>query len=318
MRVYTDLGALPETARSVAIGTFDGVHAGHQKVITTAVEEARNRGLHSTVLTFAGHPLSLLEPGRKPRLLTPLGTKIRLISALGPDELLVLQFDRSLADMSPQLFCRHVLARDMGAKLVVVGANFTYGARGKGTAGTLHECGEQLRFDVIVVPLVSGDGRTISSTLIRSLLAKGALEEVRAVLGRPPSAAGRVVRGLQRGRSLGVPTANLDVEADTIFPGRGVYAARALVDGHWYRTAVNVGENPTFHRRDEETTVVHIEAFLLGFAGDLYDRQIKVDFLHKIREELRFDKVSDLVAQMERDIRATADIVDPEFTAVGL
>jgi riboflavin kinase/FMN adenylyltransferase len=251
-------------------------------------------------------------------MLTPLGTKIRLISALGPDELLVVDFDRSLASLSPQLFCRDVLTDAVAAKLVVVGANFSYGAGGKGTASTLRSCGEQLGFAVLVVPLVSGDGRTISSTLIRDLLAKGALEEVRAILGRPPSAAGRVAHGFQRGRSLGVPTANLDVEADTIFPGRGVYAARALVDGRWYRAAVNVGENPTFHYRDEETTVVHVEAFLLGFEGDLYDHRIKVDFLHKIRDELRFDEVSDLVAQMERDIRATADLADPEFAAAGL
>jgi len=318
VRVYTDLRALPEAARSVAIGTFDGVHAGHQKVITTAVEEARSRELRSAVLTFPGHPLSLLDPSHKPRLLTPLGTKIRLVSALGPDELLVLEFDRALAGMSSQRFCRDVLRTAMGAKLVVVGANFTYGAGAQGTADTLRGCGEQLGFEVVVVPLVSGDGRTISSTLIRGLLAKGALEEVRAVLGRPPSAAGRVVHGLQRGRSLGVPTANLHVEADTIFPGRGVYAARALVDGHWYRAAVNVGENPTFHYPDEETTVVHVEAFLLGFAGDLYDHRIKVDFLHRIRGELRFDQVSDLVAQMERDILATAGLADPEFTAVDL
>jgi riboflavin kinase / FMN adenylyltransferase len=318
VRIHTDLAALPAAARSVAIGTFDGVHAGHQKVIATAVMEARRRELRSAVLTFSGHPLSVLDAGRKPRLLTPLGTKIRLISALGPDELVVLEFDRTLAAVSSQLFCRDVLTRAIGTKLVVVGANFSYGAGGTGTADTLRACGDDLGFDVIVVPLVSGDGRTISSTLIRGLLAKGALEEVRSVLGRPPSAAGRVVHGFRRGRSLGVPTANLDVEADTIFPGRGVYAARALVDGCWYRAAVNVGENPTFHYRDEETTVVHVEAFLLGFEGDLYDHQIKLDFLHKIRDERRFDEVGDLVAQMERDIRATAELPDPEFAAVGL
>ena len=318
MRVHTDLQALPDASRAVAIGTFDGVHTGHQEVITTAVKEARSRQLTSAVLTFSGHPLSVLDPDRKPRLLTPLSTKIRLISALGPDELLVLDFDRSLAGMPPDLFCRDVLTRGMGAKLIVVGANFSYGAGGTGSVDTLADSGEELGFAVIVVPLVSDEGRTISSTLIRALLAEGALEEVRAILGRPPSAAGRVVHGFQRGRSLGVPTANLDVEADTIFPGRGVYAARALVDGRWYRAAVNVGENPTFHYLDEETTVVRVEAFLLGFEGDLYDHQIKLDFLHKVRDEQRFDEVSDLVAQMERDIRATADLLDPEFAAVDL
>ena len=127
-----------------------------------------------------------------------------------------------------------------------------------------------------------------------------------------------MVAGLRRGRTLGVPTANLEVEAGTIFPGRGVYAARALVDGHWYRAAVNVGHNPTFHSRNEEAVVVHIEAFLLDFEDDIYGHEIRVDFLHKIRDEARFDDVPSLVAQMQDDIRIAAESSDPAFAEVGL
>ena len=140
----------------------------------------------------------------------------------------------------------------------------------------------------------------------RACCSAGELEEVREILGRPPSAAGLVVAGDQRGRTLGVPTANVDVEAGTIFPGRGVYAARVLVDGDWYRAAVNIGHNPTFRSKPDETTHVTVEAFLLGFSGDIYDRDIRVDFLHKIRDERRFDAVDELVAQMQRDIAVTA------------
>ena len=139
-----------------------------------------------------------------------------------------------------------------------------------------------------------------------------------AFLGRPPSAAGLVVAGDQRGRTLGVPTANIDVEAGTIFPGRGVYAARVLVDGVRYRAAVNIGHNPTFRSKAVETTHVTVEAFLLGFSGDIYERPIRVDFLHKIRDEHRFETVDGLVAQMHRDIAATADLEDPAFAEVGL
>ena len=138
------------------------------------------------------------------------------------------------------------------------------------------------------------------------------------MLGRPPSAAGLVVRGLERGRTLGVPTANVDVEAGSIFPGRGVYVARVLVLDHWYRAAVNVGHNPTFRTRSDETAHVTIEAFLLDFSGDVYHQPIRVDFLHKIRDERRFDEVSALVEQMQRDVATAAGFHDPAFAEVGL
>jgi riboflavin kinase/FMN adenylyltransferase len=168
------------------------------------------------------------------------------------------------------------------------------------------------------VDLVTEHGKTISSTRIRRLLSHGELEEVREILGRRPSAAGLVVAGDQRGRTLGVPTANIDVEAGTIFPGRGVYAARVLVDGIWYRAAVNIGHNPTFRSKAVETTHVTVEAFLLDFSGDIYERPIHVDFLHKLRDEHRFDSVAELVTQMRRDIAETAGLEDPAFAAVGL
>ena len=181
----------------------------------------------------------------------------------------------------------------------------------------LRACGAAHGYEVIAEPLVTEHGKTISSTRIRRLLHDGELEEVREILGRPPSAAGRVIPGVQRGRTLGVPTANVEVQAGTIFPGRGVYAARALVQGAWYRAAVNIGHNPTFASH-AETASVSIEAFLLGFAGDIYDQDIRVDFLHKIRDERRFDTVDELVAQMQDDIRRTAAFTDPALAEVGL
>ncbi len=172
----------------------------------------------------------------------------------------------------------------------MVGENFNFGARGAGDAAQLRACGAASGYDVEVCSLVTEHGEPISSTRIRRLLHDGELEEVREILGRPPSATGVVVHGDKRGRTLGVPTANVDVEAGTIFPGRGVYAARVLVGGAWYRAAVNIGHNPTFQSREEPTTHVTVEAFLLGFTGDIYDCEIRLDFLHKIRDERRFDE----------------------------
>jgi riboflavin kinase/FMN adenylyltransferase len=317
METFTDLGAVARRPRAVAIGTFDGVHVGHRAVIGRAVGLARERGFTSAVLTFDRHPLEVVAPRRVPRLLTPLADKMRLIAELQPDELVVLPFDHVLAALTAEEFCRRLLGDALDARVVVVGENFNFGAGGAGDAALLRACGLQRGYDTVVEPLVTEHGKTISSTRIRKLLHDGELEEVREILGRPPSATGRVVPGAKRGRTLGVPTANIEVQAGTIFPGRGVYAARARVRGTWYRAAVNIGHNPTF-RRHAETTSVSIEAYLLDFHGDIYDHDIRVDFLHKIRDEQRFDSIEALVAQMQDDIRQTAELDDAALDEVGL
>ena len=318
MRVVTELEALERRPRALAIGTFDGVHVGHRAVIGRAVALAAERGLLSSVVTFDKHPLSIIDPSHAPRLLTPLGEKVRLIGELGPEELVLLPFDEELAALTPAGFCHDVLAEALEARVVVIGENFNFGAGGAGDAEQLRSCGAEHGFETVVVNLVTEHDKTISSTRIRRLLNHGELEEVREILGRPPSAAGLVVAGDQRGRTLGVPTANIDVEAGTIFPGRGVYAARVLVNDSWYRAAVNIGHNPTFRSKLVETTHVTVEAFLLGFSGDIYERSIRVDFLHKIRDERRFEAVAELVTQMQRDIAVTAGLDDPAFADVGL
>lgn len=316
--LHTSLDSLPPRPRSIAIGTFDGVHVGHQQVIRMAVEIAHVAELTGSVLTFDRHPLAALEPARQPRLLMPTKAKIAMLASLHPDELIVLPFTAQFAALSPARFSEDIIAGALRARVVVVGENFTYGAEGTGTVETLRAAGAQLGYRSVVVPLATAGGRPISSTRIRKLLQAGALEEVRDILGRPPSTHGMVVQGVRRGRSLGFPTANLEVEVGTIFPGRGVYAARALVDGRWYRAAVNIGHNPTFHSRQEEMTTVHIEAFLLAFEGDIYGHEIQVDFLHKIRDEVRFGDVGSLVAQMNADIAVTQALDDPAFDEVGL
>lgn len=318
MDVIADLAALAPHLRALALGTFDGVHVGHRAVIGRAVELAAERGIASAVVTFDRHPLAVIDPPRVPRLLTSNEEKARLIAELGPDELVLLPFDERLAALTAAEFCADVLAGPLQAKAVVVGENFNFGAYGAGDAAQLRACGAVHGFAVEVCALVTEHGEPISSTRIRRLLHDGELEEVREILGRPPTAGGIVVHGDKRGRTLGVPTANVDVEAGTIFPGRGVYAARALVGGAWYRAAVNIGHNPTFQSRDAATTHVTVEAFLLGFSGDIYGREIRLDFLHKIREEQHFASVDDLIAQMRRDIAEARSLVDVELDAVGL
>jgi riboflavin kinase / FMN adenylyltransferase len=316
--VVDDLCRLSPEPRALAIGTFDGVHIGHRAVIAATVAAARARQLTATVLTFERHPLSMVRPSDEPRVLTPFALKVELISELDVDEIVVLPFDRSIAELDPDSFCRSVLSESLSARVVVVGRNFTFGAGASGSAADLCACGRRYGFETEVVRLARSSGRPISSTRIRRLLHDGRLEEAREILGRPPRTVGRVVRGFQRGRHLGFPTANIEAETGTMFPGRGVYAARARVRGVWYRAAVNVGHNPTFVHHGDEAGIVHVEAYLLGFDGDIYGEQVRLDFLGRIRAETAFEYVDDLVARMRLDIEETAAYDDPAFSEVGL
>jgi riboflavin kinase/FMN adenylyltransferase len=318
MDVVGDLAAAPRRARSVALGTFDGVHAGHQLVIGVARRAARERGLTATVVTFDHHPLAIVDPAHQPRLLTPPAVKQELVAALGVDELVVLHFDAALAAITPGRFCRTVLADGLQAAIVAVGENFTFGARGAGTAASLVACGRRLGFETIIVPLLQSHGRPISSSRIRRLLHDGRLPEVRAILGRPPRLVGMVVHGDKRGRGLGFPTANIEAHTGMIFPGRGVYAARVELHGGWYRAAVNVGHNPTFLRKGDEEAFVRIEAYLLGFSGDAYGAILTVDFLAKLRDEEKFPSPEALVSRMHGDIERTAALSDPAYLELGL
>jgi len=318
MRVIDDLAALPPQARSVAIGTFDGVHIGHQLVIGAALEAARARELTAAVVTFDHHPLAVVDPAHQPRLLTPPAQKQELIAAMGVDELVVLHFDAALAALEPGAFCRDVLAAQLRTSVAAVGENFTFGARGAGTAASLAECGRRAGFDTIIVPLLTSGGRPISSSRIRRLLHEGRLPDVRAILGRPPRTVGLVVHGDKRGRTLGFPTANIEAHTGMIFPGRGVYAARVRLHGGWFRAAVNVGHNPTFLHKGDEEAFVRIEAYLLEYSGDAYGSIIMVDFLDKLRDEEKFERPEALVERMHDDIERTATLEDPSFAEVGL
>ncbi len=316
--IFNGFAGLAARPRALAIGTFDGVHNGHRTTIERAIGLARERDLTSTVLTFDRHPLSVLNPQHAPQLLTSLDERIRLIAELKPDELLLLPFDAAFAALGVEEFCVEVLAGALMARVVVVGENFRFGAGGAGDVAALRACGIRHGYDTVELRLRTEGGETISSTRIRSLLRAGLIEAVRELLGRPPSVSGHVVHGEGRGMALGVPTANLSVSSHIMRPGRGVYVARALADGVWYRAAVNIGLNPTFHGAQETVPAVNVEAHLLGFAGDLYGREVRLEFLHKVRDERGFHSVSDLVAAMRHDIAVAGTLPDDAFAAVGL
>jgi riboflavin kinase/FMN adenylyltransferase len=289
---------LPDAAarpRHVAVGEFDGVHRGHREVMRGA----------DTVLTFEPHPRTVVSPDSAPKLITSLETKADLIAGLGVEELVVIPFDGAFASRSAQDFIDGVLVEQLGAERVSVGENFRFGHRARGDVDLLRA---QDAFETRVVELVEHDGETVSSTHIRGLIEGGLMGRAAEFLGSPFQIRGTVAHGDKRGRTLGFPTANIVPDPALVYPGHGVYACCAAVeiDGEWRRwpAATNVGVRPTF----VTGRGLLVEAYLLGFDGDLYGRELRLAFLDRLRGELRFESVDELIAQMERDVEDTRRI----------
>ena len=289
---------------AVSIGVFDGVHRGHQHVLHQLVELARRHGFVVAVLTFDIHPLDLVAPDRAPRLLTTLGQRLSVFEHLGVDLVGILRF-AEVRQMTPDVFAKRVLGEHLLARLVAVGADFRYGMDRTGSVATLARSGEVLGFEVAEVDLLTEHDGILSSTRVRRLVTAGEVEEAAAVLGRPFQLVGTVVLGDGRGRTLGYPTANLEVEARMVTPGHGVYAGWAEVGGGRWKAAVNVGVRPTFDGHD-----VTIEAHLLDFSEDLYGQEMRLDFVARLRDEIRFPSVEKLVERIEQDVAETRKVLD--------
>jgi riboflavin kinase/FMN adenylyltransferase len=304
MNVYR-LDEAPDApeGRAVAMGTFDGVHLGHRRVIGSAAEWAREHGVRASVVTFDPHPLRVLRPEEPPKLLTTTAVKAALIERLGVDEMIVIPFTRELSVVEPGAFCEDVLAGRLGARHVSVGENFRFGHGAAGDADLLR--GRQ-EFETEIVALVQQSGQAVSSSRIRDLVSDGAVEQAAELLGAPFTLGGTVVEGAARGRELEMPTANLQTPADVLVPAAGIYAARArLDDGREVPAAVSIGVRPTFETDGESK----VEAHLIGFEGDLYGRGLQLEFLARLRDEERFDSAEALVEQMQRDVAQVRRLV---------
>jgi riboflavin kinase/FMN adenylyltransferase len=278
----------PREGRSVAVGTFDGVHLGHREVISDS----------DSVLTFEPHPVSVVAPQHAPKLLTSLEVKAELIAALGVQELIVIPFDASFAARSAREFIDEVLVGTLGAGRVSVGENFRFGHRAQGDPEML---GADGRFEAVVHPLLEIDGEVVSSSHIRGLVLAGEVDQATHFLGASFQLRGEVVEGDQRGRELGFPTANLIPDEALVCPGHGIYAC--LANGQ--AAAVSIGVRPTFTTGRGEL----IEAYLLDFEGDLYGTQLRLDFLRRLRGERRFESAEALVEQMRHDVARTREVV---------
>jgi riboflavin kinase/FMN adenylyltransferase len=298
-------------APAVAIGNFDGVHLGHQTLVATAKRLAQASGNEAVVLTFDPHPARFFAPNLAPPMLVSLDRRLELLAQAGADAVVVEPFTSDFAALSADSFLADVLRANLGTHHVVVGWDFSFGARRQGNAALLESAGARLGMGVTIVPPVMVDGLVCSSTKIREFVLEGRVEGAALLLGRPYETTGRVVHGLHRGRSLGFPTANLESETDLV-PKPGVYAAWAVsADGslsHRMRAAVSIGTNPTFPAEGRSPAVT-VEAHLLDFDGDIYGARLRLEFASRVREQRSFPSVEHLVAEIRRDILRTREIL---------
>jgi riboflavin kinase/FMN adenylyltransferase len=302
MQIFRGLPSYPPDAPPavVALGVFDGIHLGHQAILDLAVERARATQCRSLACTFDPHPLEVLRPEQAPVPIATLDERLELIGARAVDAAMIIPFTPAFSGIEPEDFVGRVLVGNLRARAVVVGFNHTFGRGARGDATLLQALARALGFTAHVVAPLSVGGVVVSSTAVREALRAGDVETARRLLGRPYAIRGVVVRGAGRGRRLGFPTANLKTERPVLVP-TGVYAAYVRVgdgrDGH--KAVVNIGYRPTFGEHE-----YWVEAYLLDFDGDLYDRLLRVELHRRLREERKFPDVDALRAQVREDIAA--------------
>ena len=297
MRVHEELpDTPPDRSTILTIGVFDGVHRGHQHLLKRVVEEASREGMLSGVLTFVNHPRSVLVPDTCISYITSVEDRLTLLKEAGIDMVIPLHFDMELSRLRAHEFTGLLQERLRMAGLVM-GYNFAMGYKREGTPETLATIGNEQGFFVNVVDAVSVEGGRVSSTVIRNSVTAGDVAGASELLGRPFSLCGKVVVGDGRGKTLGFPTANLDYSEDRLVPGNGVYATWACVGDDRYMAATNVGVRPTFGENERA-----VEAFLLDFDGDLYGKDVTLEFVGRLRDELRFESAEALVTQMHVDV----------------
>ncbi len=281
----------------LTLGVFDGLHLGHQLIMSTVAERAREVGAVPTVITFDPHPRAVLHPESAPPLLQTLDQKVEGFGVLGIEQTIVVRFDERFSQTRAEDFLRDVVKERLQAKEVYLGRGFAFGHDREGNIELLRRVSRELGFIADEVPEVRLRNQRVSSSRIRELLAAGKVNLARRFLGRPYGVEGRVERGAERGQILGFPTANLHPK-NRVIPRNGVYVTGALIDGKWRRSVTNIGVRPTFETAAEPS----VETFVMDWAGDLYGDVIRVRFLHRLRDERKFGSIEELRAQIERDI----------------
>jgi len=305
MQIEEELTELsPEKDMLLTIGVFDGVHLGHQYLISQLTEHTRRQNLLSGVVTFRQHPREVLSPQTKLPYLTSLAEKVSLLKNEGVDAVITLSFTRELAQLSARQFVS-LLKKYLRMRGLIIGPDFALGRNREGNADTLRKLGQDMSFRVTVIPPVKVNDEMVSSTAIRDALADGDMKKVASLIGRSFSLQGRVTTGAGRGSELGFPTTNLDIDPKQALPAEGVYVTWAHIDDKAYQSMTNIGRRPTFGGNGRT-----VETYILNYQGNLYGRELKIDIVERLRGEKRFDTVEELKKQIAEDIKQGRAILD--------
>ncbi|MEW5921084.1 MAG: bifunctional riboflavin kinase/FAD synthetase [Bacillota bacterium] len=297
----------------IALGNFDGLHIAHRRIISRTCSLARQAGDGSAVFLFDPHPVTRLYPGNSFLLLSSVKMRSEILEKLGIDYLIIEKFTEEIAGLSPFRFVTDYLIQCFSVAGVVVGFDYTFGHRGRGTAAHLLKWGEKFNFSVEVVPPVIIGDEVVSSSLIRELLARGEVKEAARYLGSYFKVSGKVIRGEGRGRTLGFPTANLQIGDGLLLPEKGVYLCSTVWRDKKYFALTNIGNKPTFYRSE----TMFVEVFLLDFTGDLYGEELTVEFLHRIRKEIAFPEACSLTEQIRIDLKKARELIRKEYASMA-
>lgn len=299
MRILKDISEIKRDEKSIiTLGTFDGLHLGHQQIVDKVIQKSRNTGGRSFLITFDPHPRKVI-PGRTDvKLLSTLNEKIMILEQMNLDNLFVINFTPEFSRQSPEEFVEKYLVSGIGLKEIIIGHDHHFGKGRDGNFYILQELGRKFNFEVTLIPEFSVYGETVSSTKIRNSLLAGDVVRAGNMLGRPYSFTGKIVRGDGRGKQLGFPTANISVDnPDKLIPANGIYAAECIVDNEKHFGLLSIGSRPTFH---QDGNIIP-EFYIFDFDRDIYDRIMQVNMVEKIRDEEKFNSVDELIIQMKKD-----------------
>ncbi|NLY77003.1 MAG: bifunctional riboflavin kinase/FAD synthetase [Tissierellia bacterium] len=288
------------TGKAVALGNFDGIHVGHQQLIMSNIHEARKRNLKSAVLMFKNHTKELLLSNKesKLQLLTNFQQKIEIFKSFGLDAIYMIDFDESLMKLSPDEFIDNILIKSLNAKLITVGFDYRFGYRASGDSEYLKKSALNKGFYVSVIPPVHIGEEIVSSTAIRKFIRSGNIMKANEFLGRNYTIIGTVIEGKNRGRSLGFPTANIRLQDNYVIPKEGVYLTNTHLNNNKFISLTNIGYNPTFNENE-----LKIETYILDFSGNLYGKTLEIQFIDYIRDDIKFNRVDELIHQIEEDVK---------------
>ncbi len=288
--------------RGVALGNFDGVHIGHNQLISTLTQKCKENNLQSCVYTFGIHPLTIITGKEAPSQITNINMKKKILESLGIELLYLEEFNKDFMNLSPEDFVKNILLDKLNCKIVVVGFDYTFGRKAEGNVEFLKQMSKKYGFEVYEIKPVTIDNNKVSSSIIREYIKNGEIEKANLFLGRPYSICSKVIHGRGIGNKIGYPTANILIESSHLIPKTGVYATIANINGCIYKGATNVGNNPTF-----EGNNTSLETFILNFDESIYDKYIEIKFIKRVRDQIKFNNINDLVNQMQKDINYIND-----------